>query len=134
MATLSALKSPLGLFKFILIGLLCSIVGLSYLGNEGDRLYFGLQDYLGVGVAVGFSIIIPIILVAYIFDGSLFVLESLLSLVGAGLFVTVGVITLDSYSHPQYGAPAGKALAGLCFSTAAVFVLNLVAIFCTMRK
>ena len=26
------------------------------------------------------------------------------------------VVTLDSYSHPEYGAPAGKALAGLCFA------------------
>ena len=34
--------------------------------------------------------------------------ESLLSIFGAGLFLTVGLITLDSYSHPQYGAPLGK--------------------------
>ena len=26
------------------------------------------------------------------------------------------MVTLDSYSHPEYGAPAGKALAGLCFA------------------
>ena len=57
--------------------LLVSIVVLSYFGNEGGRLYFGLQDYLGVGTAGGFSIIIPILLFTYIFDGSIFVLVNL---------------------------------------------------------
>jgi len=134
MVTVSALKSPLGFFKFILIGLLASIVTLSYYGNEGGRLYFGIQDYLGVGVTVGFSIITPLLLITYIFDGSIFVLESLLSILGAGLFLTVGLITLDSYSHPQYGAPLGKALAGLCLATSGLFLVNLATVVCTMRK
>ena len=57
-----------------------------------------------------------------------------MSIAGAGLFLTVGFITLSSYSHPEYGAPAGKALAGLCITTGAVFGLNLALTICTMRK
>ena len=35
---------------------------------------------------------------------------------GIGHPFALQVVTLDSYSHPEYGAPAGKALAGLCFA------------------
>ena len=34
------------------------------------------------------------------------------------------VVTLDSYSHPEYGAPAGKALAGLSFAVRLIFVIS----------
>ena len=30
--------------------LLAAIVCLSYYGNQGGRLFFGLQDFLGVGL------------------------------------------------------------------------------------
>ena len=41
---------------------------------------------------------------------SLLLQESLMSLVGAGLFLAVGLITYSAYSHPEYGAPAGKGI------------------------
>ena len=46
--------------------LLVSIVILSYLGNEGGRLFFGLGDFLGVGTSVGFAIVIPLVCVILI--------------------------------------------------------------------
>ena len=54
--------------------ILVSIVLLAFLGNEGHRLTFGKQDFLGVGVTLGLAIVIPIILLAYILGGSLFVM------------------------------------------------------------
>jgi len=116
MVNCATVKSPLGLLKCILIALLVAIVCLSYYGNQGGRLFFGLQDFLGVGVAVGFAIIFPLVLLTYLAEGNILVFELLLSLLGTILFLIVGVVTLDSYSHPEYGAPAGKALAGLCFA------------------
>jgi hypothetical protein len=34
------------------------------------------KDYLGVGTSVGFSIILPLLLISYVFDGSIFILVS----------------------------------------------------------
>ena len=53
------------------------------------------------------------------------------SLIGASLFLVISIITYNSYSHPQYGSPAGKVLAGLCAATAVGFALNFVIICCT---
>ena len=71
-----ALKSPLGLLKLILMALLFCAMILSYIGNEGGRLFFGLGDYLGVGVTVGFSIATPLLLLTYLADGNILVFVS----------------------------------------------------------
>ena len=88
-------KSPLGLLKILITvkstsvvfrlfhsklilfqALLLAIVGLSYYGNEGTRLFFGLLDYLGVGITVGFSIVIPLIFLSYLCDGNILIFVS----------------------------------------------------------
>lgn len=51
--------------------------------------------------------------------------EALLSVVGGSLLIGVGVITLDSYDHPELGSPAGKALGGLSIAAGALFIINL---------
>ena len=84
-------------------------------------------------MSVGFALILPLVLLTYLCEGNILVFELLLSLLGAVLFLVVGLVTLDSYSHPQYGAPAGKALAGLCFGVGATLVLNTVILTCTLR-
>ena len=60
--------------------------------------------------------------------------ELLASMLGAALFLCVGLVTLESYSHPEYGAPAGKVLAGLCFGVVATLVANSVLIGCTLKR
>ena len=52
------------------------IVILSYLGNEGGRLFFGLGDFLGVGTSVGFAIAIPLVFVTYLGDGNILIFVS----------------------------------------------------------
>ena len=54
-----------------------SIVILSYLGNDGGRLFFGLEDFLGVGTSVGFAIAIPLIFITYLWDGNIIVFVSI---------------------------------------------------------
>ena len=61
---------------FLFQALLLVIVGLSYYGNEGTRLFFGLLDYLGVGITVGFSIVIPLIFLSYLCDGNILIFVS----------------------------------------------------------
>ncbi len=53
-----------------------TVVLLAALGNDGQRLYFGVQDFLGVGVSLGLALTLPLILMAYFFGGSLFVMVS----------------------------------------------------------
>ena len=60
----------------VLQAVLVAIVLLSYYGNEGGRLFFGLVDYLGVGIAVGFSIVIPLIFLSYLCDGNILIFVS----------------------------------------------------------
>ena len=52
------------------------IVILSYYGNEGGRLFFGLGDFLGVGTSVGFAIVIPLVFVTYLGDGNILIFVS----------------------------------------------------------
>ena len=63
-----------------------------------------------------------------------FLQEALLSIVGAALLILVGVITLDSYDHPQLGSPAGKALGGLCITAGGLFAVNLLLVFKAIRE
>merc|ERR1711892_879198 len=130
---LSSIRSPLGLLKIVLMALLLSIVILSYIGNEGGRLFFGLGDFLGVGTSVGFAIVIPLIFITYLGDGNILVFESLLSILGAFLFLLISYTTHTSYSHPEYGSPAGKVLAGLCVATGVVSAGNFVILCCNLR-
>ena len=60
--------------------------------------------------------------------------DALLSLVGATLLILVGVITLDSYDHPELGSPAGKALGGLCITAGGLFAINLLLVFKAIRE
>ena len=55
-------------------------------------------------------------------------------MLGSGLFLLTCVITYSSYSHPTYGAPAGKALAVLCGAVAGLLALNTVMLGLTLRK
>ena len=55
-----------------------TIVLLAKFGNDGLRLHFGADnsDFLGVGTGLGLALIVPLILLAYILGGSLFVMVS----------------------------------------------------------
>ena len=55
----------------------------------------------------------------------------MLSLIGAALFLLISIITYNSYSHPQYGSPAGKVLAGLCAATSVGFAIVMPLVFIT---
>ena len=57
-----------------------------------------------------------------------------MSIVGAALLILVGVITLDSYDHPELGSPAGKALGGLCITAGGLFAVNLLLVFKAIRE
>lgn len=133
MTNLVVLKSPLALMKILLSAVLVTIVLLAAFGNDGLRLHFGVEDFLGVGTSLGLALIVPLILLAYILGGSLFVMEALLSIVAAALLIGVGIITLDSYDHPEMGSPAGKALAGLSITAGGLFIINLFLVLLALR-
>lgn len=133
MTNLVVLRTPLGLMKILLSAVLVTIVLLAAFGNDGLRLHFGVEDFLGVGTSLGLALIVPLILLAYILGGSLFVMEALLSIVAAALLIGVGIITLDSYDHPDLGSPAGKALAGLSITAGGLFIINLFLVLLALR-
>ena len=70
-------------FDIFIQAVLVTIVLLARYGNDGLRLQFGVDntDFLGVGTSLGLALIVPLILLAYILGGSLFVMVSFLSLV-----------------------------------------------------
>ena len=78
----------------VLQAVLVAIVLLSYYGNEGGRLFFGLVDYLGVGIAVGFSIVIPLIFLSYLCDGNILIFVS-----GNYKYSLLTPFTTYSYQH-----------------------------------
>ena len=50
------------------------------------------------------------------------------------MLIAVGVVTLDSYDHPELGSPAGKTLAGLCMAAGGLFAVNLVFVLKAVRE
>ena len=56
--------------------LLVLIVLLAAFGNDGLRLTFGVEDFLGVGASFGLAIVVPLILFSYLLGGSLFAMVS----------------------------------------------------------
>ena len=54
--------------------ILVTVVLLAAFGNDGHRLNFGIQDFLGVGTSLGLALATPLILLAYLFGGSLLVM------------------------------------------------------------
>ncbi len=54
--------------------MLVTVVLLSAFGNDGHRLTFGVEDFLGVGTSLGMAIVTPLILIAYVLGGSLFIM------------------------------------------------------------
>ena len=67
-------------FDIFIQAVLVTIVLLARYGNDGLRLQFGVDntDFLGVGTSLGLALIVPLILLAYILGGSLFVMVSYL--------------------------------------------------------
>ena len=53
---------------------LLTIVLLAAFGNDGIRLTFGQADFLGVGISFTLAITVPLIFIAYLCGGNLFVL------------------------------------------------------------
>ena len=53
---------------------LVTVVLLGAFGNDGHRLNFGIQDFLGVGTSLGLAFATPLVLLAYLFGGSLLVM------------------------------------------------------------
>ena len=60
--------------------------------------------------------------------------EALVSVLGCALFLLVSILTYTSYSHPTYGAPAGKLLSGLCGAVAVMLAINTIVLGLTLRK
>ena len=64
------LNMPSLYFQLVLL----TIVLLAAFGNDGIRLTFGRADFLGVGISFCLAITLPLILIAYLCGGNLFVL------------------------------------------------------------
>ncbi len=58
----------------------------------------------------------------------------MLSIFGGSALIGLGVVTLDSYDHPELGSPAGKTLAGLCFTAGGLFIVNLMLVLKAVRE
>ena len=65
-----AKSSNLLCFQAVLV----TVVLLAAFGNDGHRLNFGIQDFLGVGTSLGLALATPLVLMAYLFGGSLLVM------------------------------------------------------------
>jgi len=128
------LRTPLGILKILLSLVLLTIVLLAAFGNDGIRLTFGRADFLGVGISFCLAITLPLILIAYLCGGNLFVLEALLSVVGSPLLIYSGVVALQAYDHPELGSPAGNAMGGLSIAAGILLVINLLTIGVTLRS
>lgn len=132
--SLDVIRTPLGLLKILLSIVLLTIVLLAAFGNDGIRLTFGRADFLGVGISVTLAITLPLMFIAYLCGGNLFVLEALLSVVGSALLIYSGVIALDAYDHPELGSPAGNALGGLSIAAGILLIINLLTLAVTLRS
>lgn len=66
-----------------------TIVLLAAFGNDGLRLTFGVEDFLGVGTSLGLAITVPLILLSYLLGGSLFVMVRIINTLSLDFFFSV---------------------------------------------
>ena len=78
-------------FVFVLIVLL-----IARFGNDGHSISWGKTDatFLGIGSCVGYAIIVPSIILAYLLGTSPSMLEYIINLLGGILFIASGASIL----------------------------------------
>ena len=99
-------------FIFVLIILLVARFG----NKHGNPIYWGSTSaqFLGIGCCVGFSIIVPAIIVTYLLGGGTSKLEFIINLVGAILFIAMGASLLQ-YSDIQIAVGCLSIVLGVVF-------------------
>ena len=95
------LRTPTGILKILEIVFVFACLLMCRFGGEGRREIFAVgaegDQFLAVGTYVGFAIIVPAILLTYLLGANLTFLELFINLIGAILFITVGVICMTHY-------------------------------------
>lgn len=120
------LRTPTGLLKILELVLVLICLLLSRFGHKGDPLDFGNSDhdYLGIGIVVGYSIIVPSVFFTYLLGANLTFLELFINLIGGVLFITSGALTIQNNQYSRYDRTSGMALGCLLVATGIVFLID----------
>ena len=97
------LRTPTGILKILEIVFVFACLFMCRFGGErsGTIFFVGANNYgehfLAVGIFVGYAIIVPAVLITYLMGANLTFLELFVNLIGAILYITVGVLCMTHY-------------------------------------
>ena len=94
------LQERLHFFVFSFQLVLLTIVLLAAFGNDGIRLTFGQADFLGVGISFTLAITVPLIFIAYLCGGNLFVLVIICSVQKIVRLTNNSCVKVDEVAKP----------------------------------
>merc|ERR1711936_1571360 len=103
-AFLKTINGILKLSELVLIYILMII--LRFGGSRHFALTLGSvnDNFLGQGTVVGYGIIVPAVLVTYLLGGNVSILELVINLIGAVLFLVLGGIAISNNGHLANGS------------------------------
>ena len=122
------LKTIPGIFKIVEFILVLVVLLIARLGIDNKHVNWGGLDntFLGIGICVGFAIIIPAILLTYLLGSIPSTLEYIINLVGGILFITMGALIVNNYSPT-------KVVGALAITLGIIFLLDLIYLCVTTR-
>ena len=123
------LKTVPGLFKIVEFILVLVILLIARLGIDNKAVYWGGQDtlWLGIGICVGFAIILPAVLLCYLMGTMFSTLEYIINLVGGILFIAMGACIVRYNQNPT------KVVGALAITLGIIFLLDLIYLCVTTR-
>ena len=123
------LRTVNGMLKILEFALVLIVLFLArFGGTNGYMISWGSNSYtfLGIGATVGYAIIIPAIILAYLLGATPSVLEFIINLVGGVLFISMGA-TLIEYGNIQ------AIVGGLAIALGVVFLADFIYLCVTTK-
>uniref|UniRef100_A0A0K2V9W8 MARVEL domain-containing protein n=1 Tax=Lepeophtheirus salmonis TaxID=72036 RepID=A0A0K2V9W8_LEPSM len=121
------LRTPSGFLKLLEIILVFIILILVRFVFEHEYI-FGSTDmkFIGIGTIVGYSIIVPCVLLTYMLGSNMSILELFINLIGSILFIVIGAIVIQTYSGCRRRGQCndGLALGSLCIVSGVLFLID----------
>ena len=110
------IKTVPGILKVAELLMVLIILFIARFGSSGNIIDWGGPNatFLGVGTSVGFSIIIPVIILTYILGATVSTLEFILNFIGGILFISMGASVMK-YKHIQIVVGILAIMVGILF-------------------
>lgn len=122
------LKTPSGFLKILeLIFVMICLLLARYGTENGYRIFGNGSDdmtFLGIGLLVGYAIIVPAIIMTYLIGANMTFLELFINLAGGVLFIITGSLTIEESRRYDNKKEVQMAIGCLCIVAGILFLID----------